>query len=126
MAIYFEPRGALGHMFNARTTDQINEFIPEKRGSRIHGHSTTIRLETAFWSVLEEKARKERLSLPEVVEMIHDQCIVANEKNPASCLDMPEVRQYLLIIRRASAVFAKGASSAHLSTHKPVICPIVP
>jgi len=54
MAIYIEPHGVLGHMFNACTTDQINEFVPEKRGFRIHGHSTTIRLETAFWSVLED------------------------------------------------------------------------
>lgn len=86
MSIYLEVNSALTHMFNACTTDQINEFIPEKRGFRIHGHSTTISLEHAFWSVLEEMARNENLTLPETIELIHDQCLVANDKNLASCL----------------------------------------
>lgn len=86
MTIYLEADDALGHMFNACTTDQISEFIPEKRGFRIHGHSTTIRLERAFWSVLEEMAHNRHTSLPELIEAIHDQCLVANDKNLASCL----------------------------------------
>lgn len=86
MSIYLEVNSALTHMFNACTTDQINEFIPQKRGFRIHGHSTTISLERAFWSVLEEIARNEGLTLPETIELIHDQCLVANDKNLSSCL----------------------------------------
>jgi len=86
MAIFIEPETVLGHMFNACTTDQIAEFIPEKRGFRIHGHSTTIRLELAFWTVLEEMAANEGLSIPDMIEAIHDQCLVANDKNLASCL----------------------------------------
>jgi predicted DNA-binding ribbon-helix-helix protein len=86
MAIFLEIDGPLGHMLNACTTDQINEFIPQKRGFRIHGHSTTISLERAYWSVLEEMAREAKLTLPETIELIHDQCLVANDKNLASCL----------------------------------------
>jgi predicted DNA-binding ribbon-helix-helix protein len=86
MAIFLEIDGVLGHMLNACTTDQINEFIPQKRGFRIHGHSTTISLERAYWSVLEEMARDAKLTLPETIELIHDQCLVANDKNLASCL----------------------------------------
>lgn len=86
MAIYLREKSVLDHMFNACTTDQITEFTPEKRGFRIHGHSTTIRLERAFWSVLEMMAQEEGTSLPEVIQRIHDECIVANEKNLASCL----------------------------------------
>lgn len=86
MSIFLEPDGAFGHMFSACTTDQINEFIPQKRGFRIHGHSTTISLERAYWSVLEEMAHNEGLTLPEAIELIHDQCLVANDKNLASCL----------------------------------------
>jgi predicted DNA-binding ribbon-helix-helix protein len=73
-------------MFNACTTDQIAEFVPEKRGFRIHGHSTTIRLERAFWSVLEAMAQDDGTTLPEMIQRIHDECIVANDKNLASCL----------------------------------------
>ncbi|MCP4242806.1 MAG: ribbon-helix-helix domain-containing protein, partial [bacterium] len=62
------------------------EFAPEKRGFRIHGHSTTIRLERAFWSVLEAMARDQDMTLSEMIQRIHDECIVANDKNLASCL----------------------------------------
>ncbi len=86
MAIYLESNSVLAHMFNACTTDQINEFVPQKRGFRIHGHSTTISLEQAFWNVLEDLAHNEKMTLPETIEMIHDQCLVANDKNLASCL----------------------------------------
>ena len=86
MAIYLEPDNVLDHMFNACTTDQISEFIPEKRGFRIHGHSTTVRLERAFWSVLQLMAAEEGLVLPELIQRIHDHCLVANDKNLASCL----------------------------------------
>ena len=86
MSIYLEPPDVLGHMFNACTTEQINEFAPQKRGFRIHGHSTTIRLEAAFWHVLDEMARDSRMEMPGLIEMIHDHCLVANDKNLASCL----------------------------------------
>ena len=86
MTIYLEADDMLEHMFNACTTDQIKEFIPEKRGFRIHGHSTTLRLERAFWNVLEWMASNRKVSLPELIETIHDQCLIANDKNLASCL----------------------------------------
>ena len=86
MSIFVEPQTILSHMFEACSTDQIKEFIPEKRGFRIHGHSTTIRLEAAYWSVIEEMAREESMTVSQLVEAIHDTCLVANDKNLASCL----------------------------------------
>ena len=86
MSIFVEPQTILSHMFEACSTDQIKEFIPEKRGFRIHGHSTTIRLEAAYWSVIEEMARDENMTISQLVETIHDTCLVANDKNLASCL----------------------------------------
>ena len=88
MTIYIEVENndMLDHMLNACSTDQMAEFIPQKRGFRIHGHSTTIRLERAFWNVLEFMADNRGVSLPELVELIHDQCMIANDKNLASCL----------------------------------------
>ena len=58
----------------------------KKKGFRIHGHSTTIRLEQAFWNVLEWMASNRNVTLAVLIESIHDQCIVANDKNLASCL----------------------------------------
>jgi predicted DNA-binding ribbon-helix-helix protein len=86
MKIYTEINDVLDHMFNACTTSQISEFVPEKRGFRLHGHSTTICLERAFWNVLDDMARESKLSLPRLVERVHDGCLVANDKNIASCL----------------------------------------
>lgn len=86
MSIYVENKDLLEHMFDACTTDQISEFIPEKRGFRIHGHSTTVRLERAFWSVLELMAQEQDVLLPELIQKICDHCMVANDKNLASCL----------------------------------------
>ena len=65
---------------------QDAEFLPERRSLRIHGHSTTIRLERAFWNVLEELARQEGSTVVEVVTKIYDHCQFANQKNLASCL----------------------------------------
>ena len=86
MKIYLESNDVLDHMFNACSTSQINEFVPEKRGFRIHGHSTTLSLERAFWNALEDMARECGLSLPRLIEKVHDGCLVANDKNIASCL----------------------------------------
>ena len=86
MNIYLDAGDVLDHMFNACTTSQINEFIPEKRGSRIHGLSTTISLDRDFWSVLEDMARDANQPLARLIERVHDGCLVANDKNIASCL----------------------------------------
>ncbi len=86
MSIFVETPHVLAHMFSACSTDQISEFIPQKRGFRIQGHSTTIRLETAFWAVLEEMARDMDKDLPEMIELIQEGCLVANDKNLSSCL----------------------------------------
>ncbi len=103
MRIFVEEQDALDHMFNACTTSQITEFIPEKRGFRIHGHSTTIALERAFWNVLEDMARSLQLTLPKLVERVHDGCLVANDKNIASCLRVICVK-WLLIYAQGGAV----------------------
>ncbi len=86
MSIYIEHNDVLDHMFDACTTSQISEFIPEKRGFRIRGHSTTVSLEHAFWNVLEDMAREAGVTLPRLIERIHDSCLIANDKNISSCL----------------------------------------
>ncbi len=65
---------------------QDMEFLPERRSLRIHGHSTTIRLERAFWNVLEDLAAQEKSTVAGVVTKIYDHCQFSNQKNLASCL----------------------------------------
>lgn len=77
---------ALAKLFELCNTEQSDEYIPTRRSLRIHGHSTTIRLEKAFWTVLDVIAREEGISVAELVTKIHDHCQTANQKNLASCL----------------------------------------
>ena len=73
-------------MFNACTTGQISEFATHERGFGIDGHSTTARLEAALWHVLDDMGRKLGMDMPNPIETIHDECLVANDENLASCL----------------------------------------
>ncbi|MDH3335817.1 MAG: ribbon-helix-helix domain-containing protein, partial [Rhodospirillaceae bacterium] len=47
---------------------------------------TTIRLERAFWNVLEDLANIEGTTVVGLVTKIYDHCQFANNKNLASCL----------------------------------------
>lgn len=76
----------LSRMFALCSTEQQGEYLPEKRSFRIHGHSTTIRLERAFWTVLEELAREEGVTAGALITRVHEHCLVNNDKNLASCL----------------------------------------
>lgn len=76
----------LTRMLSLCSPEQSREFMPEKRSLRIHGHSTTIRLERAFWTVLEEMAREEGDTIGALIARIHEHCLVTNDKNLASCL----------------------------------------
>ncbi len=76
----------LTRMFALCNTDQSVEYMPVRRSIRLHGHSTTLRLEKAFWAVLEELAEGEGLTLVGLITRIHDHCLTTNQKNLASCL----------------------------------------
>ncbi|CAA7624828.1 conserved hypothetical protein [Magnetospirillum sp. LM-5] len=78
--------GPLARLFGLCNSEQAREYAPEKRSIRIHGHSTTIRLERAFWTVLEEMARDEGVTANALIARVHDHCLINNDKNLASCL----------------------------------------
>jgi len=50
-------------------------YHPETRALRLHGHSTSIRLEAAFWATLEEIAAKGQLSLSRFVAVLYDETV---------------------------------------------------
>lgn len=76
----------LSRIFGLCSTEQSREYVPEKRSLRIHGHSTTLRLERAFWTVLDEMAREEGIGVAGLVGRIQEHCLETNDKNLASCL----------------------------------------
>ena len=65
-----------------------NSYRPVTRPLRLHGHSTSVRLEAAYWQILEEIARKERMSLGRLAGILHDEMCEqdGDVTNFASCL----------------------------------------
>jgi len=51
-------------------------YTPETRAMRLNGHSTSIRLEAAFWDILEDIARHEDMSLGRFVSTLHDEILL--------------------------------------------------
>ena len=80
-------QSSLGKLFaDCAPEEAAAGFSPDRRSVRIHGHTTTIRLEKAFWQVLEQLAAEENMSLTALITMVHDHCPQMDFKNLASCL----------------------------------------
>ena len=50
-------------------------YASETRPIRLHGHATSIRLETAFWDILEEIADREGMALARFCAVLHDEVV---------------------------------------------------
>lgn len=63
-------------------------YAPETRSIRLHGHVTSIRLEAAFWEVLEEIAAAEGTTVARFIATLHDEVLASSEElsNLASLL----------------------------------------
>ncbi|MEO0620747.1 MAG: ribbon-helix-helix domain-containing protein [Pseudomonadota bacterium] len=53
----------------------VENYQCETRSMRLNGHCTSIRLENAFWRVLEQIAASEGVSVPQFVSTVHDEVI---------------------------------------------------
>ncbi|MEF0863779.1 ribbon-helix-helix domain-containing protein [Rhizobium sp. BR 318] len=57
-------------------TDQSSQrFVKVSRSVRISGHSTSIRLEMAFWQVLEGMAKSEGLSISKLIAQLYAEAL---------------------------------------------------
>ena len=57
-------------------------YQAETRPLRLHGHATSIRLETAFWDILEEIAAREGMPLARFCAILYDE--VAEQQGKVS------------------------------------------
>lgn len=71
---------------NCNVDELADDFAPERRSIRIHGHSTTIRLEKSFWAVVEQMAAQENLTVAALITSVQDHCPQIDTRNLASCL----------------------------------------
>ncbi len=53
-----------------------SSYAAETRPIRLHGHATSIRLEAAFWDILETIASREGLPVARFVSVLHDEIMV--------------------------------------------------
>ncbi len=73
-----------------------------KRSVRIDGHSTSIQLEGAFWTLLDEIAATQRLSTPEFLSRLYDEA-----------LDLRgEVTNFASMLRTTCLLHLRGARPA--------------
>jgi predicted DNA-binding ribbon-helix-helix protein len=50
-------------------------YAPQKRHLRLNGQSTSLRLEAAFWEILDTIAAGEGLSTPAFISKLHDEVL---------------------------------------------------
>ncbi len=65
-------------MCNLFASQDPATYAAETRSVRLHGHVTSIRLEAAFWTTLEEIARQEGMSVARFVSTLHDEILERN------------------------------------------------
>ena len=53
-------------------------YAAETRPMRLHGHATSVRLEAAYWDILEEVAGREGMSLARFCSVLHDEMAHSN------------------------------------------------
>ncbi len=59
-------------MFSGQSPDLYESHT---RSIRLGGHATSIRLESAFWSILEEIAAEQGVSVPRFLTKLHDEVL---------------------------------------------------
>ena len=62
-------------MCRVLTTQSQDRFTKINRSIRISGHSTSVRLESAFWDVLEDIASREGLSTPKLISVLYHEAL---------------------------------------------------
>ncbi|MBO6548871.1 MAG: ribbon-helix-helix domain-containing protein [Rhizobiales bacterium] len=53
----------------------IEDYSSQTRSVRLSGHATSIRLEGAYWKILEELARKQDMSLGRFLSLMYDEVL---------------------------------------------------
>ncbi len=62
-------------MCNIFASQDPSRYACETRALRLHGHCTSIRLEVAFWQVLERLAEQEGTSVARFCAALHDEVL---------------------------------------------------
>lgn len=80
----------------------------QTRSVRIGGHSTSIRLEVAFWSILEQVACSQGMSLGKLVTKLHDEVLELHG----------EVNNFASLLRCSCLIYLSDAKAAQSCTEQ--------
>ena len=67
------------HLFASQPPDS---YAFETRSIRLNGQSTSLRLETVFWGILEEIAADEGMSAPRFISTLHQEILLLRGEIP--------------------------------------------
>ena len=62
-------------MCNLHVSQEPGTYAHETRAVRLNGHSTSVRLETAFWDILEEIAEEEGTTVARFASTLHREVV---------------------------------------------------
>jgi predicted DNA-binding ribbon-helix-helix protein len=83
------------HLFASQSPES---YAFETRSIRLNGQSTSIRLETIFWTILEQIAASEGMTVPRFISTLHSEVLqvwgeVANFTSHLRCICLVAVEE---------------------------------
>ena len=59
-----------------------SRYAPETRRLRLNGQSTSLRLEAAFWEILDAIAADQGMTTPAFISTLHDEVLIERGESP--------------------------------------------
>ena len=85
-----------------------DRYASTTRRLRLNGYSTSVRLENAFWSVLDRIARSERKTTPALLSELHGEILEHEEK----------LENFASLLRCSCLLFLDGAADIRAPLRK--------
>ena len=83
-----------------------NNYASETRSLRLNGQSTSIRMENAFWSILDKMAEDENVSTPVFISMLHSEVLLLHG----------EAKNFTSLLRSACLIRLQKKNSNEIAT----------
>lgn len=93
------------HIFAGQNPENY-KFVT--RSLRLAGHSTSVKLEAKFWSILDEVATEQTLSTPQFLSKIYDEALMING----------DVPNFASLLRCACALYLEQPSEVMATAHE--------
>lgn len=94
----------------------MSRYQPLTRRLRLNGQSTSIRLERAFWKILDQIAAEEGLTTPAFISRLHDEVLLSQGEATnftsllrCACLTRAEMGAEAALLVRAPELDRKSA-----------------